>query len=164
MQALTGGWMRPLVTAVLLMATLSSFSLAPDNARNTRELNWDTYLDKVQGAWMGKMIGVTFGQPWEFQYQNTPIGFDITDWPLSPTRMKDYRSRAANNPDQENWDPITREADNQKIVILHNFIMASEKELTTRNGKVVLRVPYQDPVAPDTLEQVEWIDDKPVLK
>jgi hypothetical protein len=86
----------------------------PDNARNTRELNWDTYLDKVQSAWMGKMIGVTFGQPWEFQYQTTPIGFDITDWPLSPTRMKDYRSPAANNPKQENWDAITREADNQK--------------------------------------------------
>jgi hypothetical protein len=120
--------MRPLVIAGLLIATVSSFSLAPDDARNTRELSWDAYLDKVQGAWMGKMIGVTFGQPWEFQYQNTPIGFDITDWPLSPTRMKDYRSRAANNPDHENWDPITREADNQKIVILHNFIMTSEKE------------------------------------
>jgi hypothetical protein len=40
-----------------------------------RELDWDTYLDKVQGAWMGKMIGVTFGAPWEFQYQGTPIGF-----------------------------------------------------------------------------------------
>jgi hypothetical protein len=25
-------------------------------------------------------------------------------------------------------------------------------------------MPYQDPVAPETLEQVEWIDDKPVLK
>jgi hypothetical protein len=120
--------MRPAVIAGLLIAAVSSFCLAPDNARNTRELSWDAYLDKVQGAWMGKMIGVTFGQPWEFQYQNTPIGFDITDWPLSPTRMKDYRSRAANNPDHENWDPITREADNQKIVILHNFIMSSEKE------------------------------------
>src|SRR5260221_3408931 len=93
-----------------------------------RELSWDTYLDKVQGAWMGKMIGVTFGQPWEFQYQNTPIGFDITDWPLSPTRMKDYRARAENKPGQEDWNPITREADNQKIVLLHNFIEASEKD------------------------------------
>jgi hypothetical protein len=93
-----------------------------------RELDWDTYLDKVQGAWMGKMIGVTFGQPWEFQYQDTPIGFDITDWTLSSTRMKDYRARAENKPDQEDWDPITREADNQKIVILHKFIIDSEKE------------------------------------
>src|SRR5437867_11949720 len=58
-----------------------------------RDLDWDTYLDKVEGAWMGKMIGVTFGAPWEFRYQNVPIGIDITDWPLSKTRMKDYRSR-----------------------------------------------------------------------
>jgi hypothetical protein len=91
-----------------------------------RELEWDTYLDKVQGAWMGKMIGVTFGQPWEFQYQNTPIGFDITDWPLSPTRMKEYRKRATNK--GTDWDPITREADNQKIIINYEFIETSEKE------------------------------------
>src|SRR6266576_26311 len=95
---------------------------------NLRELTWNTYLDKVQGAWMGKMIGVTFGQPWEFQYQNTPIGFDITDWPLSLTRMKDYRARAANRPDHEDWDPVTRESDNRKVIILHNFILTSEKE------------------------------------
>jgi len=98
------------------------------SAPSMRELIWDTYLDKVQGAWMGKMIGVTFGQPWEFQYQNTPIGFDITDWPLSATRMKDYRARAVNKSGQEDWDPITRESDNQKVVILHSFIEASEKE------------------------------------
>jgi len=101
---------------------------SPKTSPQLRELSWDTYLDKVQGAWMGKMIGVTFGQPWEFQYQNTPIGFDITDWPLSPTRMKDYRARATNRPDHEDWDPITREADNQKIVIIHSFIETSEKE------------------------------------
>ncbi len=77
---------------------------------------------------MGKMIGVTFGQPWEFQYQDTPIGFDITDWPLSPTRMKTYRARAENKADQEDWDPITHESDNHKIVIVHRFIIDSEKE------------------------------------
>jgi hypothetical protein len=91
-----------------------------------RELDWDTYLDKVQGAWMGKMIGVTFGAPWEFQYQGTPIGFDITDWPLSSTRMKEYRQRATNKPGD--WIPITSEADNQQVHILHNFILDSEKE------------------------------------
>src|ERR1019366_4383381 len=81
---------------------------APVAGSAMRELDWDTYLDKVQGAWMGKMIGVTFGAPWGFQYQNTPIGFDITDWPLSPTRMKDYRQRATNKPGD--WIPITSEA------------------------------------------------------
>lgn len=91
-----------------------------------RELDWDTYLDKVQGAWLGKMIGVTFGAPWEFQYQGTPIGFDITDWPLSDTRMKVYRQRATNKPGD--WTPITSEADNQQVHIVHNFVLDSEKE------------------------------------
>jgi len=91
-----------------------------------RELSWDTYLDKVQGAWLGKMIGVTFGAPWEFQYQGTPIGFDITDWPLSPTRMKDYRQRASNKPGD--WVAITSEAENQRVNINHDFILDSEKE------------------------------------
>jgi hypothetical protein len=119
--------MRRLVPLLLFLITSAATSYA-QNATPMRELTWDTYLDKVQGAWMGKMIGVTFGQPWEFQYQNTPIGFDITDWPLSPTRMKDYRARAINKPGQENWEPITREADNQKIVIIQDFIANSEKE------------------------------------
>jgi len=35
---------------------------------------------------------------------------------------------------------------------------------TTRNGKMVLRIPRQEPVPPATLEQIAWIDDKPVLK
>jgi len=101
---------------------------APPDALDSsfRELPYDTYFDKVQGAWLGKMIGVTFGAPWEFQYQNTPIGFDITDWPLSPTRMKDYRQRASNKPGD--WIPVTSEADNQKINIAHDFILDSEKE------------------------------------
>jgi hypothetical protein len=119
------------ITSLVLLSflpVLASGQITRVNTPAVRELTWDTYLDKVQGAWMGKMIGVTFGQPWEFQYQNTPIGFDITDWPLSPTRMKDYRARAANRPGHEDWDPITREADNQKIIILHKFIEDSEKE------------------------------------
>jgi ADP-ribosylglycohydrolase len=121
--------MRPIVPLLLLViTTTATCNSHAQNAAPMRELTWDTYLDKVQGAWMGKMIGVTFGQPWEFQYQNTPIGFDITDWPLSPTRMKGYRTRAANKPGQESWEPITREADDQKIVIIHDFIANSEKE------------------------------------
>ena len=92
-----------------------------------RELAWDTYLDKVEGAWMGKMIGVTFGAPWEFQYQNTPIGFDITDWPLSPTRMKDYRARTDNR-GKDDMPPVTSETDNQKVRINYDFVETSEKE------------------------------------
>ena len=102
--------------------------LRPEPPR-VRELDWDTYLDKVQGAWLGKMIGVTFGQPWEFNYQGTPIGFDIDDWTLSPTRMKDYRTRAENERDYQN--PITREADSKRVHINKGFVEASEKEHTS---------------------------------
>jgi ADP-ribosylglycohydrolase len=98
-------------------------SLANNPSSAPRELDWDTYLDKVQGAWMGKMIGVTFGQPWEFNYLGAPIGFDITDWTLSPTRMKDYRAR-----DTKSDKPIIHEADNQQVHIDREFIETSEKE------------------------------------
>jgi hypothetical protein len=111
----------PLYLAIVFFSTLALAQSQPP-----RELPYDTYLDKVEGAWLGKMIGVTFGAPWEFQYQNTPIGFNITDWPLSPTRMKDYRQRAVNK--AEDSPPITHEADNQKVSINFSFILDSEKE------------------------------------
>jgi hypothetical protein len=91
-----------------------------------QELDWDTYVDKVQGAWMGKMIGVTFGQPWEFEYLGTPIGFDITDWTISPTRMKADRARSKNRTDYE--EPITNEVDNHKVHMNRQFVETSEKE------------------------------------
>lgn len=118
----------PVMLLALSLPCVAGARSAARSPRSRRTFDWNTYLDKVEGAWMGKMIGVTFGQPWEFQYQNTPIGFDITDWPLSPTRMKDYRARAVNKSGQEDWDPITHEADDQKVVIIHKFIEDSEKE------------------------------------
>ncbi len=127
------------ILAVLLLLALAASAREPRPPRHhaappqtksspaMRELDWDTYVDKVQGAWMGKMIGVTFGQPWEFQYQNTFIGFDITDWPLSPTRMKDYRARTDNR-NNDDMPPVTSEADNQKVRINYDFVETSEKE------------------------------------
>jgi hypothetical protein len=43
-------------------------------------------------------------------------------------------------------------------------LLANGGEVVSRNGMLVLHVPYEEPVAPATLEQVDWIDDKPVLK
>jgi hypothetical protein len=43
-------------------------------------------------------------------------------------------------------------------------LLANGGDVHSKDGKVVLRVPYQEPVAPGTLEQVQWKDDKPVLK
>ena len=95
------------------------------SAMKTRQLTWETYLDKVQGAWMGKMIGVTFGSPWEFRYQGIPMGFDITDWPLSPTRMKKYLEQAASPPDQE--IPATTSEGAKKYYINQEFVEHSIK-------------------------------------
>ena len=122
---------KTLALIVLLALLCTAAPAAPPDSPTTkqsvvRELDWETYVDKVQGAWLGKMIGVTFGAPWEFQYQGTPIGFDITDWPLSPTRMQEYRARASNKPGD--WTPITNEADNQKVRLVHDFILDSEKQ------------------------------------
>jgi hypothetical protein len=44
------------------------------------------------------------------------------------------------------------------------ILLANGGEVSTQNRKLVLRVPYQQPVAPATLEQIEWKDDQPVLK
>jgi hypothetical protein len=83
------------VPAAQRPTTKNPISTKAPSALRMRQLTWETYLDKVQGAWMGKMIGVTFGQPWEFHYLGVPIGFDITDWTLSPTHMKKYLENAA---------------------------------------------------------------------
>jgi hypothetical protein len=69
------------VSRVAAQSSSSAAAQSPAPAR-FRELDWGTYVGKVQGAWMGKMVGVTFGQPWEFEYLGTPMGFDITDWTL----------------------------------------------------------------------------------
>ncbi len=92
------------------------------SAVKMRNLDWDIYLDKVKGAWMGKMIGVTFGAPWEFQYQGVPIGFDITDWPLSGTGMKDYLARAVSAP-----GPATTSDQAKEVHINRGFIEHAEK-------------------------------------
>jgi hypothetical protein len=42
-------------------------------------------------------------------------------------------------------------------------LLANGGAVKTREGKIVLTVPHQEPVAPATLEQVRWQDDKPIL-
>jgi hypothetical protein len=42
-------------------------------------------------------------------------------------------------------------------------LLANGGEAITRDGKLVLRIPQQEPVAPAKLEQVRWKDDQPLL-
>jgi len=43
-------------------------------------ISLDEYLDKADGAWLGQMIGVTFGEPTEFRFQGKIIPFDLDDY------------------------------------------------------------------------------------
>jgi len=40
----------------------------------------DKYLDKCKGAWLGQMIGVTFGDKYEFRYNGIPIFEPLQEW------------------------------------------------------------------------------------
>jgi hypothetical protein len=95
------------------------------SAQKMRRLDWNTYVNKVKGAWMGKMIGVTFGAPWEFRYQGVPLGFDIKDWPLSETRMRDYLAQPATKPGE--WIPATTPEEAAKYYINSDFVEHSAK-------------------------------------
>jgi len=52
----------------------------------TQTLTVDEYLDRCKGAWAGQMIGVTYGEPYEFQSNGAPITRDLLPW--KPTRVK----------------------------------------------------------------------------
>lgn len=41
-------------------------------------------------------------------------------------------------------------------------LLANGGQVRSRNGKLILRVPYQEPVAPAKLEQIHWKEDQPV--
>lgn len=55
-----------------------------------RELSWETYLDKVDGGWLGQMIGVAFGDQTEFKWRGRVVPFDLVDY----MRLKDEANRA----------------------------------------------------------------------
>jgi hypothetical protein len=44
-----------------------------------------------------------------------------------------------------------------------NVILTNGGEAVTQNDKLLLRIPYQQPTAPEKLEQIHWKDDKPIL-
>jgi len=54
---------------LLLLITLYSFSQSPTITLTRQQLK-----DKIMGGWAGQTIGVTFGGPYEFQFNGTFIG------------------------------------------------------------------------------------------
>ena len=69
---------------VLLLALLSLTSVF---AAGERRLSLDEYRDKMQGAWIGQMVGVSWGMPTEFKWKDEIIPADQvpvwkSDFPL----------------------------------------------------------------------------------
>lgn len=76
-----------LLTGILLFG----FMMFSCTSRPTyREISWEKYLDKVEGGWLGQMIGVAFGDQSEFKWQGRIIPFDFTDY----LRLKDEAYQA----------------------------------------------------------------------
>jgi len=44
-----------------------------------------------------------------------------------------------------------------------DVLLANAGEAVSRGRKLVLRIPYQEPLAPTTLEQIHWQNDQPIL-
>lgn len=44
------------------------------NAQQMQRISKTVLQDKIKGGWAGQTIGVTFGGPYEFQFQGTFIG------------------------------------------------------------------------------------------
>lgn len=67
--------------AVLAVTMLSSIG----NRQETVEISKGVMLDKVKGAWAGKMIGVMYGRPMEFMCTDTTYNDSIKWQPENVT-------------------------------------------------------------------------------
>lgn len=50
------------------------------SASEFKELPREKYIDKCKGAWLGQMIGVTFGEKYEFRSNGFPILEPLNEW------------------------------------------------------------------------------------
>lgn len=67
----------------LYIITITSFCFLLTFKATTadfRELSREKYIDKCKGAWLGQMIGVTFGDKYEFRYNGIPNLDPLDEW------------------------------------------------------------------------------------
>ena len=83
------------VGVAMLAAALASITLAPSANAAERRLSLDDYRDKMKAAWIGQMVGVSWGMPTEFMWKDAIIPEkDVPQW-TSDRPLKD----AYNNDD-----------------------------------------------------------------
>jgi hypothetical protein len=70
-----------------------------------------------------------------------------------------WNKTLAGLPDSYEIDALSRDT----ALVGLNVILANGGEALTQNGKLLLRIPYQEPAASEKLEQIRWKDDTPIL-
>jgi hypothetical protein len=70
-----------------------------------------------------------------------------------------WNKTLAGLPDSYEIDALSRDT----ALVGLNVILANGGEAFTKNDKLILRIPVQQPVPPEKLEQIHWKDDTPVL-
>ena len=141
---------------VALLVTVSAFVFAV-NAQSPsrkeqdkpgmRELSWDMYLDKVQGANAAGILGTLIGA------HSIPAEY------RDPLHNPYWNQTLAGLPDSYEIDVLAEDTAQIGMKVL----LANGGEVKTRDGSMVLEVPYPEPVAAAKLEQVQWKDDQPLL-
>src|SRR5436305_6337569 len=64
-----------LLTISAVVGLIASFVAQPDGSR-FREISMEALRDKIEGGWAGQMIGVSFGAPTEFRFNQTQVPLD----------------------------------------------------------------------------------------
>lgn len=65
----------------LLLAVFAAGTSLATSAEACRQLAMDDYRDRMQGAWIGQMVGVSWGMPTEFKYNGKIIpAADVPVW------------------------------------------------------------------------------------
>jgi hypothetical protein len=65
----------------------------------------------------------------------------------------------AGKPDSYEIDALSRDT----ALVRLDVILANGGAAVSRNSKLILRIPVQNPVPPAKLEQIQWKQGKPVL-
>ncbi|HOK09898.1 MAG TPA: ADP-ribosylglycohydrolase family protein [Candidatus Hydrogenedens sp.] len=67
---------------ILIIPLTLAFTIGAQtiNPSEFRELSREKYIDKCKGAWLGQMIGVTYGDKYEFRSNGIPILEPLDEW------------------------------------------------------------------------------------